>query len=350
MFSSNGFNVCPHCGKANSLNARYCSSCGKQLLTPQEVVVCYRCRKTNSPSASFCGACGAPLRINAKTKICPKCHREIDISANVCSCGYDFAPVQYTAPAANVKPVEQKPAKAAETKPAKKEAVANGVKPMYNHKGGRAVAVVILVIMLLMAFLVLTPYYQYKDGQIVIDDNGEPKTIRFDFLANNDKGIMYATGPQDEVYPMYGVEILQSVVSAFKNSEEGSEMTPIQMLQDVYGVGGLALAAMIALFLLAVLVQLAVCIIRFVTGKRGKHINYLYLALAVLTTLWTLLGFFIGKYVDPTKEGFLVTLYNIFVPTEYFVGYVAFVIPFYFWLMFTISATGKARKVKEKVA
>ena len=46
MFSSNSFNVCPQCGKANALSARYCSSCGKQLVVPEEVVVCPKCHKT----------------------------------------------------------------------------------------------------------------------------------------------------------------------------------------------------------------------------------------------------------------------------------------------------------------
>ncbi|MBO5866822.1 MAG: zinc ribbon domain-containing protein, partial [Clostridia bacterium] len=88
MLSSNSFNLCPHCGNSNTLNARFCSRCGTQLKVPEEVVVCRNCGTRNSPMANFCRNCGSQLKVGEQTKICPRCRNEVPAGDNTCACGY----------------------------------------------------------------------------------------------------------------------------------------------------------------------------------------------------------------------------------------------------------------------
>ena len=336
MFSSNSFNVCPHCGKANSLNARYCSSCGKQLATPQQVVVCHRCHKTNSPLASFCGACGAPLRLGAKTKICPKCHREIDVNANVCSCGYDFTPIQYTAPAV--------PVPAAETVVQTNHGYAaqqSVAKPLNNHKHARLIAIISLIVLLVFAYLVVAPY--------VID--GKESGLRFD--AEFDKGILYVDFGMDLVQPLYGVDLIKYVVDTFTNADllETLGTTPLEYLFDTLGIGGIAILAMILVLAICLTVEIILSIIRIFIGKRAKHANYFHLVMAILSTLWILVAFFIGMFVESSsEESVWQTIRSFLVPTEFEIGYVALLIPIVFWFMAIMSMCCKAKKVQENIA
>jgi serine/threonine protein kinase len=50
--------VCPTCGTANRLTARFCQRCGSSLGLP-----CARCGARNRPTARFCGRCGFRLRV-----------------------------------------------------------------------------------------------------------------------------------------------------------------------------------------------------------------------------------------------------------------------------------------------
>ncbi|MBQ2724007.1 MAG: zinc ribbon domain-containing protein [Clostridia bacterium] len=94
MRSSNNFNVCPRCGTANSLSAKYCYQCGGQLKTPSEPVVCTKCHTVNVGGANFCRICGNDLKVaSIQHKECPRCHRIISAESNVCACGYVFANV-----------------------------------------------------------------------------------------------------------------------------------------------------------------------------------------------------------------------------------------------------------------
>jgi len=109
--TSNSFNVCPRCGTANSLSARYCYQCGGQLKAPEEPVACPNCGAVNSGTANFCRVCGATLRT------------ERGVAA---------------ANSQNSKAISAKDAK-------------------YNRKGGRAVAIVALVFLLAFAYLIVAP-------------------------------------------------------------------------------------------------------------------------------------------------------------------------------------------------
>ena len=100
MLSSNSFNLCPHCGNSNTLNARFCARCGTQLKVPEEVVVCRTCGTRNSPMANFCRNCGSQLKVGEQTKICPRCRKEVPASDNTCTCGYSFATITTVAPTA----------------------------------------------------------------------------------------------------------------------------------------------------------------------------------------------------------------------------------------------------------
>ena len=57
---------CPTCGADNTLDARYCVSCGIPLETQpggtDSVVYCINCATGNSPEAEFCVSCGSRMR------------------------------------------------------------------------------------------------------------------------------------------------------------------------------------------------------------------------------------------------------------------------------------------------
>ena len=102
MSSSNNLNVCPRCGTANSLSAKYCYQCGGQLKAPQEPIVCTKCHTVNAGGANYCRICGTDLKkVAIQQKECPRCHRIVSADSNVCSCGYVFANI-------NQEPVQEK--------------------------------------------------------------------------------------------------------------------------------------------------------------------------------------------------------------------------------------------------
>ncbi len=299
MYSSNGFNVCPHCGKPNALNARFCSSCGKQLTVPDEIVVCPKCHKTNSPMASFCGQCGAPLKESAPTKICPRCGKSIDVSQSVCSCGYSFGVV------AN-------------------EQQTGATKKQRPYKGGRVLAVVALVFVLVFAYFIAAPVQ-----------------ARPSFLWQFDKGIV--DNPYySSIHPNYGYDVVLECVQAILMQE-------LPNLVEAYGVGGVSLFAMCAVTMLCLCVHLLVCIVRIFTGKRSAHRNGFYLFLAIVFTLWTALWAMCYYLIPADSAPWLLAVRNVFVPKAP-TGYVMFAMPLYFWFFYVYSACAKVHKIKEKMA
>lgn len=318
MYSSNSFNVCPHCGKANSLNARYCSGCGKQLAVPEEVVVCHKCHKPNSAMASFCGSCGAPLRVGAQTKICPKCHKEVDANSNVCSCGYSFSNVKYASPESAA--LDKKSDKKASKSAARSAALADP-----RNKGARAIAVFSLVLLLLFAYLIIVPAV------------GRPA-----FLKDFDKGIFNVL----EVEPMYGYDLVYQPI-------KGCIDSGFSAVKDAFGIGGILWAVIIVILTFTMLFQLVASIGQVVSAKRHKKMNIFHLVMAIITTLC--LGFlwlFHALAADKTS-GFVVTMRNIFMPTVggmemYGLGLVIYLIPVYYWLCFLFSCLFKQKKIKEK--
>ena len=330
MYSSNSFNVCPHCGKANSLNARYCSACGKQLAVPEEVVVCHKCHRPNSSMASFCGSCGAPLRVGAQTKICPKCHKEVNVNANVCSCGYSFSGVRYANPESTA--VDKK----AERKAAKLSA-RNSVTADPRHKGARGIAVFTLVILLLFAYLIMMPAF------------GRPG-----FLSSFDKGI-FNKGEGEGMNLLYGYDMVYQPIKAFLGEDGG-----FHNVLDNFGIGGLVWAAVCLILGLTMIIQLVAMIIRLISGKRHKGANLFHLIMAIITTLFVAL-LWIFKLIN--GEGFVVTMRHFFLPTltvtgpeeqqvvlEFGLGYLIYLIPLYYWLCFLFSVAFKQKKVKEQAA
>jgi len=318
MYSSNSFNVCPHCGKANSLNARYCSGCGKQLAVPEEVVVCHKCHKPNSAMASFCGSCGAPLRVGAQTKICPKCHKEVDVNSNVCSCGYSFSNVKYASPeAAAMDKADKKAAKSA----ARSAALADP-----RNKGARAIAVFSLIVLLLFAYLIIVPAA------------GRPA-----FLKNFDKGVFNVL----EAESLYGYDLIYQPIKGIIDSGFGA-------VKDVFGIGGIIWAVLIVFLTFTFIFQLVGAISQMVSAKRHKKMNIFHLVMAILTTLCVgLMWLFLWLAGDKT-EGFVVTMRNIFTPAFVFdksgIGLVVYLIPIYYWLCFLFSCLFKQKKIKEKAA
>ena len=351
MSSSNSFNICPRCGNSNIMNAKYCARCGSQLKLPEDPIVCHNCRTRNTPMANFCRNCGAELKVGYATKICARCGNEVPAEQNICTCGYMFAQNAYatplpvradgtvdttgvTATGADSKKRDaaaDKKAKKEQKKQAKLEKKENAKNRVYSHKGGRAYAIVALVLLLVFAYLVVAP-----------------AVARPTFLSDFDGGFSFnphqennGTTTDDIREPLYGYGLVRLLIDAITGESFG----------DTFAVNGgtahAVMAVLVVIFALAVLIHLIVCVVRIIRPRRSRKPNWCLFALALLTSVVAgLIAVF--NYMEFT-EGFLAQLADIFKLTgEWILGNVIFVIPAYFWFFFLYSLVAKARVLKEE--
>ncbi|MCP4134440.1 MAG: SPFH domain-containing protein [bacterium] len=74
--------ACPHCQAANVAGAKFCSSCGKEMVVPQKA--CPSCKANVPADAKFCPECGA----NTVGANCVKCNVQLQPGAKFCpECG-----------------------------------------------------------------------------------------------------------------------------------------------------------------------------------------------------------------------------------------------------------------------
>ncbi|MBQ2914769.1 MAG: zinc ribbon domain-containing protein [Clostridia bacterium] len=320
MLSSNSFNLCPHCGNSNTLNARFCARCGTQLKVPEEVVVCRACGTRNSPMANFCRNCGSQLKVGEQTKICPRCRKEVPASDNTCSCGYSFATITTVAPTADTT------ASAREERRGKKQKGVRAGRAVVSKKGGRAFAIVAMVFLLVFAYFFVAP-----------------QNLRPSFLAF-DKGLYYE-GKNIAYGYTFILLLLYQIIDAVSNPGGNMFNAIMGALGD--NVAKIMVSIMVVIFVLCVVVHFIVCFTRAFTSKRSKKANKFYLVLAVLTTVATAL------ILLPQLLGadFLGGVLKIFaMPDGFGFGWVLCAIPAYYWFFFIYSAIAKGKSLTEQVA
>lgn len=320
MLSSNSFNLCPHCGNSNTLNARFCARCGTQLKVPEEVVVCRACGTRNSPMANFCRNCGSQLKVGEQTKICPRCRKEVPASDNTCSCGYSFATITTVAPTADTT------ASARDERRGKKQKGVRAGKAVVSKKGGRAFAIVAMVFLLVFAYFFVAP-----------------QNLRPSFLAF-DKGLYYE-GKNIAYGYTYILLLLYQIIDAVSNPGGNMFNAIMGALGD--NVAKIMVSIMVVIFVLCVVVHFIVCFTRAFSSKRSKKANKFYLVLAVLTTVATAL------ILLPQLLGadFLGGVLKIFaMPDGFGFGWVLCAIPAYYWFFFIYSAIAKGKSLTEQVA
>lgn len=325
MNSSNSFNLCPHCGNSNTLNARFCSRCGTQLKVPEEVVVCRTCGTRNSPMANFCRNCGSQLKVGEQTKICPRCRKEVPAGDNTCSCGYSFATITTVTPAAGkAVPVreENKGGKKGRQKAAK---APKGAKRVASKKGGRAFAIIALIFLLVFGYFFAAP-----------------QELRPSFLAF-DKGFVTDANGTWYGYDYFYIKV-QKVILAINNPGENLLNTMVGILGS--SVAEIMITVMCVIFALCAAIHLIVCITRIFSSKRSTRANKFYLLLAILTTVATAL-LLVPQLFGPT---FLGGILNLFVAEGLTFGWVICAIPAYYWFFFLYSAIAKSKPLTEQVA
>lgn len=330
MNSSNSFNICPRCGNANALSAKYCSRCGGQLKVPEEPVVCHKCHTRNTPMANFCRNCGVELKVGLETKICPKCGKEVDAGDSICVCGYSFVTLQETLPAKNaVRVADEADSETPSVKTTQK------TKDVYNTKGGRGWAIAALVLLLLFAYYIITPYASFSEkGDVLV-------VFRPEFLVNLDGGFI---NRGDTVNTIYGYGYIYELVNIIKSVADGGSFSEIV---EMLGMGNMMIMAVTVAFIVAALAHLIVCITRICTGKRSKRANWTYLVLAVITTL--VIGLItLFYYVQLPEVMSIIT--NLFAIGGANLGVAVWAIPVYFWFFFLYSLCAKAKKLQEHVA
>lgn len=325
MHSSNSFNICPHCGNSNTLNARFCSRCGTQLKVPEEVVVCRTCGTRNSPMANFCRNCGSQLKVGEQTKICPRCRKEVPIGDNACSCGYMFATISTVAPTAGGA------ASVRGEQGGKKSKKANANKPVSSKKGGRAFAIVALIFLLAFVYFFAAP-----------------TAMRPSFLNNFDGGI-YDGAPMDNGdTKVYGLSLLLGTIISVITAVQSPSSNMFKSIIGAFGSSAceIIISVMTLVFFLCAVIHLLVCIVRIFSSKRSKKSNKLYLVLAIITTIATAL------VLLPNILGadFLGGILKAFVLSGKKLGWVVCAIPAYYWFFFLYSAIAKSKPLKEVVA
>lgn len=79
---------CPECHHGIPTDAKFCPTCGHQLLVFQE---CPHCGKNLTPNAKFCSRCGHPVEEKPKAKKCAGCGAENLGDAKFCAeCGEKY--------------------------------------------------------------------------------------------------------------------------------------------------------------------------------------------------------------------------------------------------------------------
>lgn len=322
---NNSFNICPRCGNANALNAKYCSRCGGQLKIPEEPVVCPKCHTRNTPMANFCRNCGVELKVCTETKICPKCGKEVGAHDNVCVCGYSFVTLQQTAPNAKATKSEKETQSLDSAKTTKTKA-----KKVYKTKGGRGWAIAALVLLLLFAYYVVVPY-------VICNEAGDTlATLRPDFLVNLDGGF---ANDGEALATAYGYDYVFNCILLVSQGASFAEMV------ESFGMGNVLIMVVTLATMIAMFTHLIICIVRICTGKRSKYANWTYLVLAVISTL--VVGL-IALFHYVTMPEIVTNLIPWFILGEGFsLGFAIWAMPLYFWFFFLYSLGAKAKKLQE---
>lgn len=266
MKSTNSFNVCPRCGTANGLNARFCYQCGGALKVPEEPVACPRCHTVNTGLANFCRSCGTALKVGSASKICPRCGREVFSEDSICTCGYKFATV--------TAPVEAKPSQAEQNVASK-------------HKGARIFALVSLLLTVLFAYFLFAPtFVGIADGNLIFDQSqGQGITLRPEFLQVLGNGLFFGSvdGTTADA-PIYGMQVVAQIVGCFVALAQGNSEPILQFLQAL-PVGKILLFGVLALTAISLVVQLLASIVRLAIGKRPKKPNTWYFVMFFISGL-----------------------------------------------------------------
>lgn len=294
MNNSNSFNICPRCGTANSLNAKYCYQCGSQLRVPEEPVRCPKCNTVNSSLANFCRTCGTVLKTASKTKICPRCGKEVPMEENVCSCGYSFANMGY----ANPTTLEQ-------TKQTEVSAPAAA-----KAKGGRVVALFSLVFLAVFGYLFFAP------------QNWLPDFLRKSYTVSSNYYV--------NVFHFIYLFVQHIVTQGFS-----SEISPYVIL----------VAAVTSATALCMAIHALSGIIRLIFGGRPKRPNTFYLIMALLTTL-SCAAVMIPRYLDVQFLSFLDIFKQSF-GSLILVEYIEIGIPVYFWFFWIFSFIARKKTAKK---
>lgn len=349
--SANSFNICPRCGNSNSLNAKFCSRCGAQLKVPEEAVICPKCHTRNTSVSNFCRSCGTSLHKGNPTKICPKCGRELSVETKSCECGYVF--VASKADEHTKKPKKEKVKKERVKKERVRKEKAPKVKKLYNHQGGRKIAVFALIFLVILTVLVTLP-----------------ANLRWK-LADLDKGVInvvVGTAPQadeDTAPPqgntdgeqtdeeetkvptdnIYVYDIVKKVVDVVmqKFGEEGADMNVIEALG---GVSYLLVDIAVILFALMVVVLFFVYFIRIFAKKRPRAGKWFVLVITLITTI--LLGLVFGaSFILEDSPSWIAWLSALSLPEGHSFGWVAAGLAFEIWFFFLYTFATRARVMDE---
>lgn len=291
MNNSNSFNICPRCGTANSLNAKYCYQCGSQLRVPEEPVRCPKCNTVNSSLANFCRTCGTVLKTASKTRICPRCGKEVPMEEHVCSCGYSFVNVGQANPSTAVQQSAQ-----------------SEVVPTKKARGGRLVALFSLIFWALFAYVCFAP-----QGWL-------PEFMKTPYMTSS-------------AYYANAFDFGKTIVTQLIENKFAVEFTLYTWI-----TGGV-----IAVTTLCMVVHVLAALVRLCAGGRPKRANSFYFVMALLTTIAT------AMVLLPLLNVEWLNFLDMFAPSAADIRltpYIAYAIPVYFWFFWIYSFIARKKVAK----
>lgn len=151
---------------------------------------------------------------------------------------------------------------------------------------------------------------------------------------------------------IYGWDFINDIIRLFSaeskeqmNSYDGGAFKYIVNVH--FGsASSFIVVAMFALFILTAFFHLLVCIVRIIAPKRSKHPNYLYLVLAIVTTVIVAMAMISGLIKNPENgfKQFFAPAYN---GASCGYGLMMYVIPVYYWFFWLYSYIAKKKTPKK---
>lgn len=150
---------------------------------------------------------------------------------------------------------------------------------------------------------------------------------------------------------IYGWDFISDIIGIFSDETkaqlDSAENKFDFIVNDYFGTSTFVLVVIFAVFILTAFFHLLVCIVRVISPKRSKRPNYLYLTLAVITTV--LVAMMSLAHLIPNEEsGFRLFFEASYKGLSCEYGLMIWVIPVYYWFFWLYSYIAKRKSPKKE--
>lgn len=150
---------------------------------------------------------------------------------------------------------------------------------------------------------------------------------------------------------VYGWDLFKDIFGIF-SAETKAEMSAYEggsfkyIVNEYFGTSTFMMVVMFAVFILTAFFHLLVCIVRIIAPNRSKRPNYLYLALAVITTILVAM-MMLAHFIPDENNGFRLLFQASYKGLTCEYGLVLILIPVYYWFFWLYSYIAKKKTPKK---